>query len=271
MTAQRRTTPGRERVARRARRGGGQAAARCAGGSARGGVLHRDVKPSNVLLCPGGRTVLTDFGIATAEGDPSLTQAGVVMGSPGFLAPERIRGGGGGTPPPTCGLSVPSCTPPWRGTAPTIARRRADDDGRGGNRGPVAPASASPLSWTDPRRPSRHLGPGRARRHPRNRLIRAPSRRRFEPRWTHRSGARHRCARGGRGSRPRRLRTRPADHPQRQSPSAGADADGPAASLIIGGLWPITGRQWGEQTMGGPRDRLGGTFDVGPCGPAAEA
>ena len=37
------------------------------------GVLHRDVKPSNVLLCPGGRTVLTDFGIATAEGDPSLT------------------------------------------------------------------------------------------------------------------------------------------------------------------------------------------------------
>jgi eukaryotic-like serine/threonine-protein kinase len=39
-------------------------------------VLHRDVKPSNVLLCPGGRTVLTDFGIARAEGDPSFTQAG---------------------------------------------------------------------------------------------------------------------------------------------------------------------------------------------------
>ena len=37
------------------------------------GVLHRDVRPSNVLLCPGDRTVLTDFGIATAEGDPSLT------------------------------------------------------------------------------------------------------------------------------------------------------------------------------------------------------
>ncbi len=56
------------------------------------GVLHRDVKPSNVLLCPDSRTVLTDFGIATAEGDPSLTLAGVVMGSPGFLAPERVRG-----------------------------------------------------------------------------------------------------------------------------------------------------------------------------------
>ncbi len=57
------------------------------------GVLHRDVKPSNVLLAGDGRAVLTDFGIATAEGDPSLTQTGMVMGSPGFLAPERIRGG----------------------------------------------------------------------------------------------------------------------------------------------------------------------------------
>jgi len=87
------------------------AAAQC------GELLHRDVKPSNVLLCPGGRTVLTGLGIATAEGDPSLTQAGVVMGSPGFLAPERIRDGGA-TPPPTCGLSVPSCTLPWRGHGP---------------------------------------------------------------------------------------------------------------------------------------------------------
>jgi eukaryotic-like serine/threonine-protein kinase len=57
------------------------------------GVLHRDVKPSNVLLCPDGRAVLTDFGIATLEGDSQLTQAGMVMGTPAFTAPERIRGG----------------------------------------------------------------------------------------------------------------------------------------------------------------------------------
>ncbi|HEY5360176.1 MAG TPA: protein kinase [Streptosporangiaceae bacterium] len=56
------------------------------------GVLHRDVKPGNVLITADGRAVLTDFGIATFEEDSGLTQAGMVVGTPGFTAPERARG-----------------------------------------------------------------------------------------------------------------------------------------------------------------------------------
>lgn len=56
------------------------------------GVLHRDVKPANVLLSNDGRVVLTDFGIATVEGSSALTMTGEVIGSPEFLAPERALG-----------------------------------------------------------------------------------------------------------------------------------------------------------------------------------
>lgn len=55
------------------------------------GILHRDVKPSNVLVS-GSRAVLTDFGIARAQSDATLTQTGMLIGSPAYIAPERARG-----------------------------------------------------------------------------------------------------------------------------------------------------------------------------------
>ncbi|WP_203686944.1 serine/threonine-protein kinase [Streptomyces sp. SID14515] len=56
------------------------------------GIQHRDVKPANVLLRTDGRPVLTDFGIAAIRESTSLTATGALIGSPDYIAPERIRG-----------------------------------------------------------------------------------------------------------------------------------------------------------------------------------
>ncbi|HZE33937.1 MAG TPA: serine/threonine-protein kinase [Actinoallomurus sp.] len=58
------------------------------------GILHRDIKPSNVLVSEArsARAVLTDFGVARAQSDATITQAGGLLGSPAYIAPERARG-----------------------------------------------------------------------------------------------------------------------------------------------------------------------------------
>lgn len=65
---------------------------RALGAAHAAGVLHRDVKPANVLLNRDGRVLITDFGIAAIEGDSTITRTGEIVGSIDYLAPERVRG-----------------------------------------------------------------------------------------------------------------------------------------------------------------------------------
>jgi len=60
------------------------------------GVIHRDLKPYNIMIEPDGRVVLTDFGLARIDGGEDLTRTGAVFGTPHYMSPEQVQGGASG-------------------------------------------------------------------------------------------------------------------------------------------------------------------------------
>ncbi|AEY91141.1 protein serine/threonine kinase [Streptomyces hygroscopicus subsp. jinggangensis 5008] len=124
------------------------------------GVLHRDVKPGNVLLGADGRVLLTDFGIAQIEGDTTITRTGEVVGSVDYLAPERVRGHDPGPASDLWALGATLYTAvegrsPFRRTSPlstmqAVVEEEADEPRHAG---PLAPVIAAFLRKDPARRP----------------------------------------------------------------------------------------------------------------------
>ena len=126
------------------------------------GVLHRDVKPGNVLLTDDGGAVLADFGVATIDGDPSLTHSWVVMGTAAYSAPERIRDKPDTTASVlwSAGLTLYAASEgqgPYDAcgsTSSTIAAIATEDPAPPGNAGPNAPVIMALLKRDPAARPT---------------------------------------------------------------------------------------------------------------------
>jgi serine/threonine protein kinase len=201
------------------------------------GIVHRDVKPGNVLIDGEGTAKLTDFGISHAMGDPSLTSTGLVTGTPAYLAPEVARGAPATPASDVFSLGATLFTA-LEGVSPfgdgqnamATLHRAAAPSGRSSSRSSWrAPswASSSPTWCTDrvaaararrrrhhpparstPRRPTpppRARTPARPRREPTPRPRRRPPRRRRP----------HRTRRPPRAPRPAPTRRAPATRPAR--------------------------------------------------------
>ncbi|MFR0357741.1 serine/threonine-protein kinase [Streptomyces sediminimaris] len=124
------------------------------------GVLHRDVKPGNVLIGHDGRVLLTDFGIAQIEGDSTITRTGEVVGSVDYLAPERVRGHDPGPASDLWALGATLYTAvegrsPFRRTSPlsTMQAVVEEDAAEPRHAGPLGPVMAALLHKDPAARP----------------------------------------------------------------------------------------------------------------------
>ncbi len=109
------------------------------------GVVHRDVKPGNVLIAEDGRVKLTDFGVSRAVDDVQLTRTGLIAGTPAFLSPEVARGQ---EPTAASDVFALGCHALRRRRGPPAVRARrqrlrAAAQGRHGHRGPAAAGRAA--------------------------------------------------------------------------------------------------------------------------------
>jgi tRNA A-37 threonylcarbamoyl transferase component Bud32 len=113
----------------------------------RAGIVHRDVKPGNVMVCEDGSTKLADFGIASLQGDPAVTASGLLLGSPAYMAPEQANQRSVGPPTDLWALGATMYfavegEPPFErgGPVPTLAAVVHSDPRPMRRAGPLEPA-----------------------------------------------------------------------------------------------------------------------------------
>jgi eukaryotic-like serine/threonine-protein kinase len=116
------------------------------------GIVHRDVKPDNVMISEAGRVVLTDFGLAAWNGESALSASGRIIGSPAYIPPERAKAGPVGPESDLWSLGATLYAavegyPPYdrKGYIKILRQEQLDEPKEAANAGPLAPVLAGLL------------------------------------------------------------------------------------------------------------------------------